>query len=70
MGGNGNTHGRKRPRLSHTSTPEPPNVQHFEHDVKTFMQVQVLPFPPRKFPLVSKELAALDKPGPPPKKNV
>ncbi len=37
-----------------------------DHDCDLLLQV--LPYPPRKFPLVHKELLALDKPGPPPKR--
>ena len=70
LGGNGSAHGRKRPRPKHSSTPEPPSLQHgsggggLDHEDK--MYFQVLPYAPRKFPLVAKELVALTKPGPPP----
>ena len=71
IGGNNSTHNRKRLRPKRSSTPEPSNNHHgssvnLDHDCEMFLQV--LPFPPRKFPLVQKELLALDKPGPPPKR--
>ena len=63
------TGNRKRPRPQNPSTPDSsfptPSL-----DNEVGMVLQVLPWPPRRFPLTGKDLELLKKPGLPPKKII